>query len=76
MKQKQAIILDSVMAECVKAELKHAGVDYEEEFRVLENGECITCIYYDPSEPYVANFFFSAGAKYYRNTIINLNNQL
>lgn len=73
---KQAILIDQAMAKYVKEELEYAGIVYDEEFRVLDNGDCVTCIYYDGNEPYVANFFFSAGAKYYRNTIINLNNQI
>ena len=74
MKNKAQMLLDEQMVIYVQNEFERAGVDYVTETRVMDNGDLVTCITFDGCDPLVGNYIFHAGATYFKETLLKLNN--
>ncbi len=74
MQNQAQMLLDEVMAIYVQNELDRAGIEYTTETRVLDNGDLVLCLTYDGCDPYVGNYIFHAGATFFKETLLNLQN--
>jgi hypothetical protein len=74
MQNKAQVLLDEVMAVYVQNEFDRAAIVYTIETRVLENGDLVLCLTYDGCDPYAGNYLFHAGATFFKETLLNLQN--
>ncbi len=74
MQNKAQLLLDEVMAVYVQNEFDRAGIEYTTETRVLDNGDLVLCLTYDGCDPFAGNYLFHAGATFFKETLLNLQN--
>lgn len=69
MQNKAYMLLNESVYPFVIREFDIAGIEYETEQRVLDDGRLATFVAYDGCNPFIGNFIFLAGANFFKDSI-------